>query len=131
MNLLFKSRSTATAVLAAAAIGVAAPASAQQPYPSRTITVIVPFAPGGTGDIVARVVADKLGPALGQSVVVENRAGAAGTLGTRAVVAAAPDGQTLLMGQTGEIAIAPHWNKSAGYETSKDLQPIALATIVP
>ena len=58
-------------------------------------------------------------------------AGAAGTLGTRAVVAAAPDGHTLLMGQTGEIAIAPHWNKSAGYETSRDLQPIALATVVP
>ncbi len=130
MSLLFDLRKRATVLLAAAAIGVAAPVSAQ-PYPSRTITVIVPFSPGGTGDIVARVVAEKLGPALGQSVVVENRAGAAGTLGTRAVVAAAPDGHTLLLGQTGEIAIAPHWNKAAGYETSKDLQPVALATIVP
>ena len=130
MSLSFKSRATATALLAAAT-GIAAPGTAQQPYPSRTITVIVPFSPGGTGDIVARVVAEKLAPALGQSVMVENRAGAAGTLGTRAVVAAAPDGHTLLLGQTGEIAIAPHWNKSAGYETSRDLQPIALATIVP
>jgi tripartite-type tricarboxylate transporter receptor subunit TctC len=130
MDLLFKSRATATALLALAAIGAATPAATQS-YPSRTITVIVPFSPGGTGDIVARVVAEKLGPALGQSVVVENRAGAAGTLGARAVVSAAPDGHTLLLGQTGEIAIAPHWNKAAGYDTAKDLQPIALATVVP
>jgi tripartite-type tricarboxylate transporter receptor subunit TctC len=130
MSLLFKPRATATALLAAAALGGAAPASAQ-PYPSRTITVIVPFSPGGTGDIVARVVAEKLAISLGQSVVVENRAGAAGTVGARAVVAAAPDGHTLLLGQTGEIAIAPHWNKAAGYDTAKDLQPVALATVVP
>jgi tripartite-type tricarboxylate transporter receptor subunit TctC len=128
--MLFGLRTTATVLLAAAALGGAAPASAQ-PYPSRTVTVIVPFSPGGTGDIVARVISEKLGATLGQSIVVENRAGAAGTLGTRAVVAAAPDGHTLLLGQTGEIAIAPHWSKSAGYDANRDLQPIALATVVP
>jgi tripartite-type tricarboxylate transporter receptor subunit TctC len=131
MSMRFSSRAAATALAAAAALGVAAPVHAQQPYPSRTVTVVVPFAPGGTGDIVARVVAEKLGPVLGQPVVVENRAGAAGTLGTRAVVAAAADGHTLLLGQTGEIAIAPHWNKAAGYDTARDLQPVALATVVP
>lgn len=130
MKALSNSRTMAAVSLAAAAIWPAAPASAQT-YPNRTITVVVPFAPGGTGDIVARVVSEKLSAALGQSIVVENRAGAAGTIGARAVVAAAADGHTLLLGQTGEIAIAPRWSKGAGYDTDKDLQPVALATVVP
>jgi tripartite-type tricarboxylate transporter receptor subunit TctC len=106
------------------------PASAQT-YPSRTITLVVAYAPGGTGDLVARVVANKLAAALGQSVVVENRAGAGGAIATRSVIASPPDGHTLLVGQTGEISITPHWNKAAGYDAEKDLQPVALATIVP
>jgi tripartite-type tricarboxylate transporter receptor subunit TctC len=110
--------------------GIAAPASAET-YPSRTITLVVAYAPGGTGDLVARVVADKLAAALGQSVVVENRAGAGGAIATRSVIASPPDGHTLLLGQTGEISITPHWNKAAGYDAEKDLQPVALATIVP
>src|SRR5262245_50071220 len=123
-------RTIAAAMLAAGVTAAAAPASAQT-YPNKAVTVIVAYSAGGTGDIVARVVADKLGPALGQSVVVENRAGASGAIGTRSVVAAAPDGYTRLLGQTGEIAITPHWNKAAGYDPDKDLQPVALATIVP
>jgi tripartite-type tricarboxylate transporter receptor subunit TctC len=130
MKALSDLRTMAAVSLAAAAIGLAAPASAQA-YPNRTITVVVPFAPGGTGDIVARVVSEKLSAALGQSIVVENRAGAAGTIGARAVVAAPADGHTLLLGQTGEIAIAPRWSKGAGYDADKDLQPVALATVVP
>lgn len=112
------------------ASGVAMPAAAET-YPSRTITLVVAYAPGGTGDLVARVVADKLAAALGQSVVVENRAGAGGAIATRGVIAAPPDGHTLLVGQTGEISITPHWNKAAGYDAEKDLQPVALATLVP
>jgi len=87
--------------------------------------------PGGTGDIVARLISDKLAAALGQSVVVENRPGASGAIGTQTVVSAAPDGHTLLLGQTAEVAINQHWIKTLGYDPENDLQPVALATIVP
>ena len=118
-------------VLAAVAVIVAAmPASAQQ-YPSRTVRLVVPYAAGGTGDIVARVLADRLAQSLGQSVVVENRPGATGALGSKAVLSAAPDGHTILVGQTGEMAINQHWAKGLGYDPVADFQPIALATIVP
>jgi tripartite-type tricarboxylate transporter receptor subunit TctC len=120
----------ATAMLAGALTTLAVPAFAQT-YPSRNVHLVVPYAPGGTGDIVARVIADKLAAALGQAVVVDNRPGASGAIGTKSVIAAPPDGHTLLVGQTGEISINPHWNKSLGYDPDKDLQPIALATIVP
>jgi tripartite-type tricarboxylate transporter receptor subunit TctC len=122
----------AVAALSAAwiAVGTPAPASAQT-YPSRTITLVVAYAAGGTGDLIARVVSDKLAAALGQSVVVENRAGAGGAIATRSVIASPADGHTLLVGQTGEISITPHWSRTAGYDPNKDLQPVALATIVP
>jgi tripartite-type tricarboxylate transporter receptor subunit TctC len=95
------------------------------------VRLIVPYAAGGTGDIVARVLAEKLTGPLGQSVVVENRPGATGAIGTQAVATAAPDGHTLLVGQTGEIAITPHWSKGLGYDPDKDLVPVTLATVVP
>src|SRR5262245_18263493 len=125
---------TRAAVLAAACLAAPLPvttAAQAETYPNHTIKLIVPYAAGGTGDIVARAVADRLGVALGQSVVVENRAGATGAIGTQSVAASAPDGHTLLVGQTGEIAINPHWNKGIGYEPDKDLVAVALATIVP
>jgi tripartite-type tricarboxylate transporter receptor subunit TctC len=112
------------------AVIVAAPASAQ-PFPSRTVHLVVSYAPGGTGDIVARLLSDKLAVALGQPVVVENRPGASGAIGTQSVVSAQPDGHTLLVGQTAEVAINQHWIKGLGYDPEKDLQPVALATIVP
>jgi tripartite-type tricarboxylate transporter receptor subunit TctC len=102
-----------------------------QAYPSRPIHLIVNFAPGGTGDIVARLVGNKLSIDLGQSVIVENRPGAGGTLGARDVVNAAPDGYTLAVAQTPEIAINPYFMKDAGYDSRTDLQPIALAGVVP
>ncbi len=102
-----------------------------QTYPTRTIQVIVAYAAGGTGDIVARSVADKLGATLGQSVVVENRAGASGAIGAHSVATAAPDGYTLLVGQTGEMAVNQHWLKGLNYDPDKDLVPIALAAVVP
>ena len=79
------------------------PASAQQ-FPSRTVRLVVPYAAGGTGDIVARVLADRLAISLGQSVVVENRPGASGAIGSKAVAAAAPDGHTILVGQIGRAS---------------------------
>lgn len=115
------------------ALGFAAgalPASAQT-YPSRPIHLIVGFAPGGTGDIVGRLIGNKLSAELGQSVVVENRAGAGGTIAAHDVANAAPDGYTLSVAQTPEIAINPFFLKDAGYDPLKDLQPIALAGVVP
>jgi tripartite-type tricarboxylate transporter receptor subunit TctC len=116
--------------VAVVALVAASPALAQQ-FPSRTIRVIVPYAAGGTGDIVARVLADRLAASLGQSVVVENRPGASGAIGSKTVASAAPDGHTLLMGQTGEMAINQHWSKGLGYDPVNDFAPVALATVVP
>ena len=92
---------------------------------------MVPYAAGGTGDIVARVVSEKMAIALGQSVVVENRPDASGAVGSKAVAASAPDGHTLLVGQTGEMAINQHWAKNLGFDPEKDLVPVGLATVVP
>jgi tripartite-type tricarboxylate transporter receptor subunit TctC len=118
-------------LVAAALLTLAlAPASAQT-FPNRTIHIVVAYAPGGTGDIVARLIAVPLAEALGQNIVIENRAGATGAIGTQAVASAPPDGHTLLMGQTGEIAINQHWIKGLTYNAEKDLVPVALASVVP
>jgi tripartite-type tricarboxylate transporter receptor subunit TctC len=119
---------TIAALLALVAMNAAAVA---QSYPTQTVRIVVAYAPGGTGDIVARLIAVPLAAALGQNVVVENRAGATGSIGTQAVVQAAPDGHTLLLGQTGEISINQHWIKGLTYNTERDLQPVALASVVP
>jgi tripartite-type tricarboxylate transporter receptor subunit TctC len=121
----------AAAALFAIGVAVAAVPARPDDFPSRPIHLIVNFAPGGTGDIVARLVGAKLSAAVGQSVVVENRPGAGGTLGARDVVNAEPDGYTLTVAQTPEIAINPFFMKDAGYDPRKDMQPIALAGIVP
>jgi tripartite-type tricarboxylate transporter receptor subunit TctC len=118
------------ALAAAVALSVAMPASAQT-YPSKNIHIAVAYAPGGTGDIVARLIAQPLGAALGQNIVIENRAGATGSIGTQAVVSAPADGHTLLMGQTGEISINKHWIPNLSYDAQKDLVPVALASVVP
>jgi len=106
------------------------PASAQT-YPTKPVQVVVAFPPGGVGDIVARAVSDKLARALGQPVTVENRPGSAGLIGTQSVMRAAPDGYTLLAGQTTEIVV----NKVLGAELpgapEKPLKPIALFAVMP
>ena len=107
----------------AASITFPAGAHAQQ-YPTRALRIVVPFAPGGSTDIVARLIADKLAGPLGQAVVVENRAGAAGNLGAEAVAKAAPDGHTLLMATTGVMAINNALYTNAGYDAAKDLEPV-------
>jgi tripartite-type tricarboxylate transporter receptor subunit TctC len=123
MKLMFKALLCTATLCAAQAVFA-------QSYPSRPVHIIVAYAPGGTGDVVVRLLSDKLAAALGQSVVVENRAGASGAIGARTVATATPDGYTLLLGQTGEISINQHWLKDVGYDPDKDLQPIALASVV-
>src|SRR5215471_3215364 len=117
--------------IAAAAIlaGLTLPAAAQS-YPGRNITLVVGYAPGGTGDFVARLVGNKLAEKFGRTVVVENRAGASGGIAAQGVANAAPDGYTLLAGQTPEIAINPHWLKG-NFDPERDLEPIALGGVVP
>jgi len=116
---------------AAAMLCMLASAAVAQNYPTRTVQVIVAYSPGGTGDFVARTLQEKLSAALGQTVVVENRAGASGAIGAHSVTAAAPDGYTLLLGQTGEISINQHWLKGLNYDPDKELEPVALAAVVP
>jgi len=123
-------RAVAAATLALGLWFAALPAAAQT-YPSRPIHLIVNFPPGGTGDILGRIIANQLAIEFGQSIAVENRSGAGGTIGARDVVNAAPDGYTLTVGQTPEIAINPYFMKGVGYDPLTDLQPIALAGIVP
>jgi tripartite-type tricarboxylate transporter receptor subunit TctC len=95
-------------------------------YPTKPVSIVVPYAPGGQGDVFARLLSEPLSQVLGQSVVVENKPGASGMLGTRNIIREAADGYHLLMGQTGEIAIVPNVNQQAGYNTLEDLAPVVL-----
>src|SRR5207249_93827 len=114
------------ALLSALAAVTALPCSAQS-YPSRPVQMVVGYAPGGLGDVVARLIAEKLATALGGSVVVDNRAGASGAIAAQFVARAPPDGHTLLVGQTAEVAINQYLIKGLAYDPVKDLQPVALA----
>jgi tripartite-type tricarboxylate transporter receptor subunit TctC len=102
-----------------------------QSYPSRNITLIVPFPPGGSTSLVGRVVADKMSQLLGQSIVVDNRGGAGGTVGTKAVAKSEPDGYTLLAAYTGTLAIGPSLYRNAGYDPRKDFEPIGSIGCAP
>lgn len=117
---------------AAALLGAAPrPAAAQDPgFPTRPVTIVVPFAPGGLADVTARLTAEKLRQSLGAPVVVENRPGAGGIAGARAVAAAAPDGHTLLLANT-NLAINPSLYRSLPYDTETAFAPILLAVTVP
>jgi tripartite-type tricarboxylate transporter receptor subunit TctC len=118
--------------LAAAAALAGTHAVAADPYPSRPITIVVPFSAGGGVDTMARLLADKLRTTLGTSVVVDNKAGGSGMIGAMAVVKAQPDGYTLLMGSAGETAINPFVYKGRmQYDPARDLAPITLVTRVP
>jgi tripartite-type tricarboxylate transporter receptor subunit TctC len=99
-------------------------AQAQERYPSRPLRIVVPFAPGGSTDIFARLVGDRLSGALGQPVVIENRAGAGGNIGADVVARSAPDGYTLLMATTGVMAINNALYRSMTYDAAKDFEPV-------
>ena len=101
-----------------------------QAYPTKTITIIVPFPPGGTTDVLARAVAQKLSPALGQSVIVDNKPGAGATLGAGLAAKSAPDGYTLFMGAV-HHTIAPAVYKKLPYSFEKDFSPITTVALVP
>ena len=102
-----------------------------QDYPSRPVTIVVPYPPAGGVDVLARVVAEKLSLALKAQVIVDNRGGAGGNLGTRSVAKAAPDGYTLLLGHTGTISINPSLYVNAGYDPRKDFEAIGLIASMP
>jgi tripartite-type tricarboxylate transporter receptor subunit TctC len=111
-------------VLAIFVFGAVAPAVQAQPYPNKLIRIIVPYPPGGATDILARVLAEKMTPMLGQIVIVENRAGASGNIGFGYVAKAEPDGYTLLMG-TANITIAPAFSDNLSYNVLTDFAPVA------
>ncbi|QVQ26045.1 Bug family tripartite tricarboxylate transporter substrate binding protein [Achromobacter deleyi] len=116
----------------AAALTIAAgAASAQADFPNRPITLIVSAAPGGTTDIAARLIAQPLGTALGQSVVVENKPGASGGIAAQAVARAKPDGYTLLLQYSGFQVITPHVTPAAGWDPIKDFSPVANVLSAP
>jgi tripartite-type tricarboxylate transporter receptor subunit TctC len=121
-------------LLAVAAIGIAAMggvvlaaalAQAQTVYPDRVIKMIVPAPAGGQTDVMARLMAQKMQQSLGQTVVIDNRAGAGGALGARAAATAEPDGYTLFYGNTSTLAVIPAVSKSAGYDPVKNFAPVA------
>jgi tripartite-type tricarboxylate transporter receptor subunit TctC len=118
--------------LVAAIIGLAALSEAvAQPYPNRPIKMVVPFAPGGA-DVMARLVGDQITAALGQPVVIENRpGGAGGTVGTKFVTTADPDGYTLTLASPGPITVAPAVNKALDYDPLKQLAPVAMIAATP
>jgi tripartite-type tricarboxylate transporter receptor subunit TctC len=125
-----KFRALALLSLAAAALCTAVPAAAQ-PYPSRPVTLVVPQAAGGTNDIVGRLVGQKIGELMNASVVVDNRPGAGGNIGTQLVAKGPKDGYTLLMTISSSQAINPALYKNAGFDPVKDFKPVGLIGAVP
>jgi tripartite-type tricarboxylate transporter receptor subunit TctC len=117
------------ALIAAVSAG-AAPAAAQ-PYPSRPITLVVPFPPGGSATIIARIIADKMSEGLGQQIVIDNRGGAGGSIAARQVAKSAPDGATLLLAFTGTLAVSPLIFANVGYDPRKDFAGIGLIGMAP
>jgi tripartite-type tricarboxylate transporter receptor subunit TctC len=125
-------RRAALATLLSALIAWQLPASAAEDgFPSKPVRVIVPYAPGGTADVVARLVAPVLQQIWKQPVVIENRSGANGAIGTIAAVRAPSDGHTLLLGFTGEMAISPALHKGLNYDPLRDLTPVTMAGVFP
>jgi len=112
------------ALVACVAGGGAVDSASAQPYPSRPVTLVVPFPAGGGNDALARLVAERMSKTLGQQVVVENRGGAGGTVATRAIAKSPPDGHTILLSYTGTFAINPTLYPNAGYDPRKDFAPI-------
>ena len=127
----FVRRSLAAVLLVGAAAGiVTGEAAAQAPYPNRPVTLVVPYPAGGSADVLARTIGQKLGERLGQTVIVDNRGGAATAIGAKAVARAAADGYTLLLGTVSSQAINPAMNK-VGYDPVADFTAIAPLASIP
>lgn len=123
-------RRTVVSTLCAGLLVLCAPALAQEKYPTRSVTLMVGFAPGGGTDIIARLIAPKLSEALGQPVVVENRSGASGSIAASAVSRAAPDGYTMLMGHVSSNAMVPAVMR-VPYDPLRSFTPVAVVGTVP
>ncbi len=117
--------------LAVLALNLAVEAFAQTAFPARPIRMLVPFSPGGASDTAARVVGQALGPRLGQQIVIENRPGAGGTIGTEIAARATPDGHTLLMSSNTEMVINPNLYRKLPYDTLRDFVPISMVANTP
>ncbi|RCW70378.1 Bug family tripartite tricarboxylate transporter substrate binding protein [Pseudorhodoferax soli] len=118
--------------LALAICASASAGNAETPYPERALTLVVPYPAGGVADTIARPLAQELGKRLGQPVVIDNRAGANGNIGSAFVARQQPaDGYTILLGSTSTLAVNPHLYKSMGYDPVKDLQPLTLTHQMP
>src|SRR4051812_29680415 len=131
-NFVKPGRREVLGAIALSIIAVAAlPAAAQGTWPTKPVRILVPFAPGGTTDILARALAPELSKAFGQSFIVENRAGAGGNIGADLVAHSAPDGYTLLMGTVGTHAINKSLYSKMAFDPIKDFQPITLVAGVP
>ena len=120
-----------TVALALAVLAAAGGAFAQQPWPEKPVRIVVPFPPGGSADVLARLIGQRLGSAFGQSFVVENRAGAGGNVGTEVVVRSAPDGYTLGLSTSGPLVNNRFLYKSMSFDGTKDLAPIILVAEIP
>ncbi len=118
------------AMLLMLALGAAAPVIADW-SPTRPVRLVVPFAPGGQPDVVARALAEPLAKALGQPVIVENRPGAGGNIATEVVARSTPDGHTLLMGTNGPLAVSPALERNLPYDVARDLEPVTLVGTSP
>ena len=123
-------RGMSTLLAVCGALAAAGPAVAQS-YPTRPITLVVPFAPGGSASTAARSVADKMSETLGQQIVIDNRGGAGGTVATRAVAKAPPDGYTLLVVTSATVGTSPSLFQNLGYDPRKDFAPIGLIAATP
>src|ERR1700712_2974194 len=135
VELLHRITAVATALLVACACACAGAALATvahaAEFPTRNITLVVPYPAGGGVDAMARVVAQKLSDAFRQTVTVDNRGGGGGTIGTRVVARAAPDGYTLLLGHTGTLSINPSLYTKLGMDPRKDFAPVGLVASMP
>jgi tripartite-type tricarboxylate transporter receptor subunit TctC len=114
-------------LLSVSLLAVSLSAAAQSDFPSRPITMLVGFAPGGAADITARIVAKKLAENMGQPVTVENKGGAGGNIVHQQVAGSVPDGYTILLGSVGPLAISPHLSLKLGYDPLKDFAPLSMA----
>jgi tripartite-type tricarboxylate transporter receptor subunit TctC len=112
------------ACASALSLALSAPSALAQAYPNKPIRLVVPFTPGGVTDTSGRLIAEQLSKRLGQQVVVDNKPGASGNIGTQLVASAEPDGYTLLLGFDGTLVINPHVFPKIGFDTAKDFAPI-------
>ena len=125
-------RSTCCAPIILFALTAAAPQAANaQAYPSKPLRMIVPFTPGGSTDVIARVIAQKIGEAMGTQVLIDNRPGAGGNIGVELAAKSPPDGYTLVMGHIGTMAVNPSLYKRLPYDPLRDFAPVALVALVP